>query len=67
MIITRLKGGLGNQIFQYEFGRRLGKKLNTSFKLDLISFLRPNKPENTTNRDYQLGIFNIEELIMVYI
>ncbi|MBI3632270.1 MAG: alpha-1,2-fucosyltransferase [Candidatus Vogelbacteria bacterium] len=34
MIITRLKGGLGNQLFQYAIGRSLAFINNTELKLD---------------------------------
>ena len=35
MIIVRLYGGLGNQMFQYAAGRRLAQKHNTILKLDI--------------------------------
>lgn len=34
MIITELKGGLGNQLFQYSVGRALAEKSMTQLKLD---------------------------------
>lgn len=34
MIIVRITGGTGNQLFQYATGRRLAHKLNTELKLD---------------------------------
>jgi len=34
MVIVRLEGGLGNQLFQYAAGRRLALKTGTSLKLD---------------------------------
>ena len=34
MIITRIAGGIGNQLFQYATGRRLAQKWNTELKLD---------------------------------
>ena len=37
MIILRLRGGLGNQLFQYAAGKALASKHNTSLKLDLYS------------------------------
>jgi hypothetical protein len=59
MIITRLNGGLGNQMFQYAFGRELSERHNTELKLDVESF----KPEakQFPQRTYDLGIFNIRE------
>jgi hypothetical protein len=35
MIIVKLSGGLGNQLFQYSFGRYLSLKHNTELKLDV--------------------------------
>ncbi len=55
MIIVNLKGGLGNQMFQYSFGRRLSLETKTEFKLDKLDY------ERDTYRSYGLGIFNIIE------
>lgn len=38
MIITRLVGGLGNQMFQYAIGRSLAIKNQTDLKLDLSEY-----------------------------
>jgi len=38
MIITRLMGGLGNQMFQYALGRSLSIINNIEFKIDISSF-----------------------------
>jgi hypothetical protein len=38
MIITKLQGGLGNQMFQYAFGRAIAKKNNVPLKLDTSMF-----------------------------
>lgn len=40
MIIIQLAGGLGNQMFQYAFGRSLAHRLNTKLKLDISSYRR---------------------------
>jgi hypothetical protein len=37
MIISKIAGGLGNQMFQYAFGRHLSNKLNTDYRQE-ISF-----------------------------
>ncbi len=55
MIITRLGGGLGNQMFQYTIGRALALKNNDVLKLD-ISTYTPEYP-----RQYGLKHFNIDE------
>lgn len=53
MIIVRLTGGLGNQLFQYAAARRLADLHNTELKLD-ISFLGSHR-ENCTPRGFQLN------------
>ncbi len=58
MIITKLQGGLGNQMFQYAMGRNLAYKDNTILKLDLSSYRQKNEVRN-----YSLGNFNIVENI----
>jgi Glycosyl transferase family 11 len=40
MIIAKLIGGLGNQMFQYAFGYRLAQLSGTELKLDIASFQR---------------------------
>lgn len=57
MIILRLEGGLGNQMFQYAAARRLAEKHLTTLKLDLTWF------ETQTLRKYKLRYFNIWEHI----
>jgi hypothetical protein len=60
MIVVKLAGGLGNQMFQYAAGRFLAEKHNTQLKLD-TSFLLDRKPrKNFIYRDYDLDIFNIQ-------
>lgn len=60
MIIVRLIGGLGNQMFQYAVGRRLAYTLKTDLKLDLSGFKTQNR---ITPRRYNLHVFNILEKI----
>jgi hypothetical protein len=57
MIIVRLSGGLGNQMFQYAAARRLAAIRGTMLKLDTGKLLRPAPID--TPRDYALGCFNI--------
>jgi hypothetical protein len=67
MIIVRLQGGIGNQMFQYAIGRALSIKNNTELGLDL-TFLLDRTPipnfANFTFRDYALDIFNIKANIV---
>lgn len=57
MIIVKLMGGLGNQMFQYAAARRLSLRHQTELKLDL-SFLEENT-DVITQRKYELGQLNI--------
>jgi len=57
MIIVQIIGGLGNQLFQYAFGRHLAILNNTDLKLDINAF-NVYKLHN-----YGLNHFNIKENI----
>ncbi len=59
MIIVRLKGGLGNQLFQYAVGRRIAIDKGVPLKLDISGFDVHRTPENVTPRRYELHHFNI--------
>jgi hypothetical protein len=60
MIIVKLMGGLGNQMFQYSFARNLSVILNTSVKLDL-SFLNSHSGDTAvTPRNYELNVWKIQ-------
>lgn len=50
MIIVKLQGGLGNQMFQYALGRSLSLRHNVQLKID-SSYLRS---PNQSNRSYEL-------------
>jgi len=56
-----LKGGLGNQMFQYAFGRAESLQKDTSLKLDLSDLLFPLLfRSKETPRTYKLDHFNIK-------
>ncbi|MHB1316314.1 MAG: alpha-1,2-fucosyltransferase [Minisyncoccota bacterium] len=57
MIITKLSGGLGNQLFQYALGRYLAMHNNTNLALDLTGLSEGFK------RSYELDQFNIQASI----
>jgi len=53
MIIVKLRGGLGNQMFQYATGRNLALRNNTKLKFDVTEL------ENDNLRSYELNVFYI--------
>lgn len=57
MIIVKLMGGLGNQLFQYAAGKALAIKHNTELKVDL-SFLNNEIDITYTKRNLELDVFN---------
>lgn len=57
MIVVKLMGGIGNQMFQYATGRRVAKVNGTKLNLDTTNFDK-NYP-NTTSRNFLLKNFNI--------
>jgi Glycosyl transferase family 11 len=58
MIITKIRGGLGNQLFQYAVGRRLAHDLKTVVKVDIGSY--GNQPLSETVRTYEINKFNAQ-------
>ncbi len=55
MVIVKIEGGLGNQMFQYAIARVLSIKNNTDLKLDITDF------EHYPLHKYSLGHFKIVE------
>ena len=58
MVITKLTGGLGNQMFQYAIGRSMAERNKTNLALDLSGF---DYQIGITLRQYELFVFNIKE------
>lgn len=58
MIITKLIGGIGNQMYQYAFGKRTAYKNNTILKMDILGY---QNQVGLTPREYALHCFNIQE------
>lgn len=61
MIITRLMGGLGNQMFQYAAGLALAEHHRTSLKLDLSWYDGEHLEYPAPHNRYALSCFNILE------
>jgi len=57
MVIVKIWGGLGNQLFQYSFGQYLAFKLHTTVKYDIQT---TNSLSSFTQRDFALSSFNIK-------
>lgn len=57
MIIVRLEGGLGNQMFQYAIGKQLSLLNNTTLKFDLSSYEKILFENKAFWRGYALDIF----------
>jgi hypothetical protein len=57
LIIVRLMGGLGNQMFQYAAGRRLAKYNHTDLLLDTSWFDKFQNPDAPALRHYELDCF----------
>ena len=59
MICVQLSGGLGNQMFQYAFGRALAAKHHTELILDCTIFQDKTPRLDYTLRDYELDVLAI--------
>lgn len=57
MVIVKLYGGLGNQLFQYALGRKIAAKNSASLKLDVLTGFE----NDFYRRNYSLAYFNIQE------
>jgi len=62
MIIVNLKGGIGNQMFQYALGRKLSLKNNDELKLETAGLARANEVGDIY-RPFSLEAFNIDKNI----
>ena len=56
MIITRLWGGLGNQMFQYAAGRALSFRSGVPLKLDIYDLVDRTPQPDFVHRDCDLGL-----------
>jgi hypothetical protein len=60
MIIAKLTGGIGNQMFQYAAGKRLAIRNNSELKLDITHYDNKVWPNGLPYRSMDLPIFNID-------
>lgn len=59
MIVVKLKGGLGNQLFQYATSKSLSLKHNTDLYFD-FSLLDADTNNQYTKRNFELHLFDIK-------
>ena len=59
-MVVKLLGGLGNQMFQYAFGRALELSTNSVVKYDVSALANHPVDAGYTLRNYELGVFNIK-------
>jgi hypothetical protein len=60
MVITKLMGGMGNQMFQFALGHLLAKHLQTEVYVDLSFLNNTSHISNFVQRKYCLDIFNYD-------
>jgi hypothetical protein len=58
MVVIKLEGGLGNQMFQYAFASIVAKKNSTTLLIDTNSFNNTHRKNGYTPRNFELSIFN---------
>ena len=59
MVVVKLMGGLGNQMFQYAFGITVATKLQKNLVLDVDFLLDRSPKSNFVYRDFDLDIFQL--------
>jgi hypothetical protein len=65
MIITRILGGLGNQMFEYAMGMSIARKQNTTFKVNLRAFKETRIPYGLHYFSTTAKTANLLEILLV--
>src|ERR1700733_9245657 len=60
MIVVRLKGGLGNQMFQYALGRTFQHRRKDELRIDVSYLLGSSVFDWDVPREYALDVFRIQ-------
>ncbi len=61
VVLLKLNGGLGNQMFQYALAYIIALKHNSQLLLDKELFKLTEKTPGHTPRNFELGVFGIDE------
>ena len=64
-VVVKLQGGLGNQMFQYAFGKNISKLTNRKLFLDVSFLKRRDLGPDFVYRNYDLDIFELENINVV--
>lgn len=64
-VVIKLQGGLGNQMFQYAFGKNISNLTNRKLILDLSFLNNRDLGPDFVYRDYDLDIFDLKDVSVV--
>lgn len=59
-VVIKLQGGLGNQMFQYAFGKNISNITGRNLILDTSFLDNKNREPGFVYRDYDLDVFNLD-------
>ena len=70
-VVLLLRGGLGNQMFQFVFASIIAKKNKTTLSIDKNYFSEENQNKSDVQRPFELDVFNVsynlyEEKLLTY-